>query len=74
MTASQYSLEYSREELFQAIHDHIQNDPGVEEAQIASKHYAQIKNGKRDVTERILEKYGVGYRKVPHPQTRASCH
>jgi hypothetical protein len=70
---SQYSLEYSDDELFQKIHQHIQSDHGVEEAKLASRHYAQIKEGKRAVTERILTKYGVDYRKVPHPQTKADC-
>lgn len=69
---SQYVLEYSDDELFQKIHEHIQKDSGVEEAQVASKHYAQIKEDNREVTERILEKYGVSKNK-PHPQTRVEC-
>lgn len=73
MPGSQYVLQYSEDELFQKIHLHIQKDQGVEEAKVASKHYAQIKDGDREVTERILQKYGVEYQKVPHPQTRAGC-
>ena len=68
---SEYTLEYDRDELFQKIHNYIQASHGFEETKLASMHYAQIKSGKRDVSERILKKYNVNYRKISHPRAQA---
>ena len=68
---SEYILKYDRDELFQKIHNYIQSSHGFEETKLASMHYTQIKSGRRDVSERILERYNVNYRKIPHPRAQA---